>query len=160
MRGGVFSGATLISQIHPGGSRPATLVSVQTPNFLAEATRITAQPSAPSLSPRSISNSHLPAPPPLQNVSLALFISHSISPLHPHDLYAADAGRLEANTCVGGGEVISDAHALFPNLMVNNAAYKHTHTHTGPSLTITASMCGTINKWRSDYGAASHESLF
>lgn len=153
-----FSGAALISHIHPGGSRPATLVSVQTSNFLAEATRITAQPSATSLSPRSISTTS-PSPQPTLHASLALLISHSISPLHPHDLCgAADAGRLEANACVGGGEVISDAHALLPNLMENNA--ERAHTHRGPSLTITACTCGTINKWRSDEEAASHESLF
>lgn len=141
-----FSGATLILRIHPGGLRPATLVSVQTSNFLAEATRIMAQPSATSLSPCSISTTYPPHPnpnPPFTPPLLSLYLipsRHFIPAISAPQQTQAESRQTPASEV---GEVISDAHGLFPNLMANNAG---AHTHTRRPITYNHSVHVWNNK--------------
>lgn len=109
---------TLISEIHPGGLCPASLVSVQTVNFLAETTRIAAQPFAPSFSSHSITHPLMPR---------ALFIT-------PHyNFFTAHKHSTLCECLHLGRKIISDTHtkkiASFPNLMMNNAAHRYTRAH-------------------------------
>lgn len=116
---------TLISEIHPGGLCPASLLSVQTLNFPTKATRITAQPFARCFSSHTISQ-------PLMLLLFFLSLSHHCS-FKTHKKVFNFVWMPATQTRRPVIKRVFTQKCLFPDLMTNNSAlthaYKNTHTH-------------------------------